>query len=213
MKYGELPQELGLFEVECKEMMFYQYLPIKMACSEVKSLIYEPRLACFDEIIHASCVDYINEFGIEDYANSYVYLTAKYLYQAPNTSFNRMGWHADGFMTDDINYIWCDKFPTIFNNSEFNLTLDDTLSMKEMEEQAKITNDICYKENELLRLNQYNIHRVDPNTQAGMRAFVKVSFSKDKYDLIGNSHNYLIDYDWKMKSRKDERNIPQSEIK
>ena len=29
MRYGELPKPLGIFEVECNEMMFYQYLPIK----------------------------------------------------------------------------------------------------------------------------------------------------------------------------------------
>jgi hypothetical protein len=45
-----------------------------------------------------------------------------------------------------------------------------------------------------------------------MRAFLKVSISKDKYDLIGNSHNYLLDYDWQMKERKQERNIPQSVV-
>lgn len=30
MKYGQLPKSLGIFEVECKEMMFYQYMPIKL---------------------------------------------------------------------------------------------------------------------------------------------------------------------------------------
>lgn len=46
-----------------------------------------------------------------------------------------------------------------------------------------------------------------------MRAFLKVSFSKDKYDLLGNSHNYLMDYNWEMKARKEDRNIPQSSKK
>lgn len=45
----------------------------------------------------------------------------------PNCSFNRMGYHSDGFLTDDINYIWCDNNPTIFNISAFNLTLDENL--------------------------------------------------------------------------------------
>lgn len=30
MKYCELPKNLGVHEVLCSEMMFYQYLPIKM---------------------------------------------------------------------------------------------------------------------------------------------------------------------------------------
>lgn len=210
MKYGELPKELGIFEIECKEMMFYQYLPIKMP-NETKC-IYEQRLKCFDNLVNAICCDYIAEFGLDNYVNSYVYLTAKYLYQMPKCSFNRMGWHSDGFLTDDINYIWCDKYPTIFNKTDFNLPLDDLLSMEEMEKQAMPINDVIYKENQLLRLNQFNIHRVAQVEKSGMRSFLKISFSKDRYDLIGNSHNYLLDYNWQMKERKQERNIPQSII-
>jgi hypothetical protein len=208
MRYGELPKPLGIFEVECNEMMFYQYLPIKMI--EQTQPIYEERLRCFDKLIGAICCDYIGEFGLDNYVNSYVYLTAKHLYQMPNCSFNRTGWHSDGFLTDDINYIWCDKYPTIFNRTEFHLPLDDLLSIEVMEKQAIPFNNYSYRENQLLRLNQYNIHKVAPVTEVGMRTFLKLSFSKDKYDLIGNSHNYLIDYNWEMKNRKEHRNIPQS---
>jgi len=210
MRYGELPKELGIFEVDCKEMMFYQYLPIKMP-NETQP-IYEQRLNCFDKLIGAICCDFIGEFGLDNYVESYVYLTAKYLYQMPNCSFNRMGWHSDGFLTDDINYIWCDKYPTIFNKTDFDLPLNDLLSMEEMEKQAKPFNDVTYKENQLLRLNQFNIHKVAPIEKGGMRTFLKVSISKDKYDLIGNSHNYLLDYNWQMKQRNEVRNIPQSVV-
>jgi len=210
MKYGELPKELGTFEVDAKEMMFYQYLPIKMP-NETQP-IYEQRLKCFDALVGAICCDYIGEFGHDNYVNSYVYLTAKHLYVKPNCPFNRVGWHSDGFLTDDINYVWCDKHPTIFNKTDFDLPLDDLLSMEEMGKQAMPFNDVTYKENQLLRLNQFNIHKVAPIKAGGMRAFLKVSFSKDKYDLIGNSHNYLLNYDWEMKQRKEARNIPQSVV-
>jgi hypothetical protein len=208
MRYGELPKPLGIFEVECNEMMFYQYLPIKLR--EQAQPVYENRLKCFDKLVGAICCDYIGEFGLDNYVNSYVYLTAKHLYQMPNCSFNRTGWHSDGFLTDDINYIWCDKYPTIFNRTEFHLPLDDLLSIEVMEKQAIPFNNYSYRENQLLRLDQYNIHKVAPVTEVGMRTFLKLSFSKDKYDLIGNSHNYLIDYNWEMKNRKEHRNIPQS---
>jgi hypothetical protein len=61
MKYGQLPKELGIFEVKPKEMMFYQYLPIKMI-GETKP-IYEKRLSCFDELIGSICCDFIGDFG------------------------------------------------------------------------------------------------------------------------------------------------------
>lgn len=208
MKYGDLPKSLGIFEVKCQEMMFYQYLPIKLA--NEYGMFYESRLDCFEDLINAVYLDFLNEFGMDEFINSYVYITAKHLYQMPNTSFNRMGWHSDGFLTDDINYIWCDKYPTIFNKSEFNLTLDDVISMKEMEEQAIPSNDVTYSENELLRLDQFNIHKVAPVLKGGMRTFVKISFSKDKYDLVGNAHNHHLNYNWEMKERKEDRNIPQS---
>ncbi len=210
MPYGELPLELGVFKIKCDEMLFYQYIPIKLA--DKFPCIYEQRLICFSELIDTICADFISDFGIKKYLDSYVYLTAKHLYQTPNNSFNRKGYHSDGFLTNDINYIWYDTNPTIFNTSNFNLNLDDKLSLMEMAEQANVENDISFNENTLLRLDQFNIHRVADTDKGGMRTFIKVSFSKDKYDLIGNSHNYHLDYNWKMVERKVERNIPQSEL-
>lgn len=210
MIYGDLPVTLGTHKVIIPEMMFYQYLPIKFPT--VVKPIYEERLKCFDDLIGNICCDFVGEFGLDRYVDSYVYLTAKHMYQMNNCSFNRMGYHSDGFLTDDINYIWYNKNPTIFNNSYFNLTLDDSISMDEMNKQALKEYELTYPENSLLRLNQYNIHKVNDFQQPGMRGFVKVSFSKDKYDLLGNTHNYLIDYNWDMKERKAERNIPQSKI-
>lgn len=207
--YGELPKQIGTCTIECKEMMFYQYLPIKLSGDHMP--IYEDRLKCFSDMIGTIGCDFIGAFGLDRYVNSYVYLTAKHMYQTPACTYNRPGWHSDGFMTDDINYIWYDKDPTIFNCTEFKLSQDDTLSLKEMNEQWEIEHNKAYPNNTILRLDQYNIHRVG-GSYFGMRTFVKVSFSKDKYDLIGNSHNYLLDYNWEMKPRKEQRNIPQSKI-
>lgn len=208
MTYGQLPKDLGVHRVDCPEMMFYQYLPIKMI-GETQP-VYEPRLKCFDSLVGAICCDFIGVFGLDTYVGSYVYLTAKFMYQPPLNSFNRMGWHSDGFMTDDINYVWCDVNPTLFANGDFDLTMDDEVSLKQMERQVRFSDLVRYPENTLLRLDQFNIHRVADCEEGKMRAFLKISFSKDKYDLIGNSHNYQMQYDWPMKQRKSERNIPQS---
>ena len=212
MKYGELPILVETIELnQCREMMFYQYLPIKLAGSVHYS--YERRLDYFIQIINVSVSDFIKQFGFDEYCKSYVYVTAKNGWVSPIQSFNRPGYHSDGFMTNDINYIWCDKFPTVFNTSLFDLTQDDSISLSEMESQALKHNEFQYKEFDLLRLNQFNIHKVCEISHGDFRTFLKVSFSKDKYDLIGNSHNYEIDYSWNMKPRNFERNIPQTEIK
>ena len=207
MKYGDLPKHLGMFNVDGTEMMFYQYLPIKLPGTIEP--IYEQRLSCFNSLIGVICCDFIGQFGLDRYKEFYLYLTAKRLFQAPGCSFNRTGYHSDGFMTSDINYIWSDKNPTVFNKTEFNLTQDDFVSMGEMAEQALISNEVTYPEGSLLRLNQFNIHKVAQVTNSHLRTFLKVSFSEDKYDLSGNSRNYMIDYSWTMRARQLERNIPQ----
>lgn len=192
-------------------MMFYQYMPIKMVGAH--DVAVEPRLQCFSKLIGAVCCDFIGTYGLDRYVESYAYITAKQMFQAPGKPFNRPGYHSDGYMSDDINYIWSDKSPTIFNVSEFSLSKDDAKSMVEMEEQASPENEVTYSNNSLLRLDQYVIHKLNDNAEQGMRTFLKVSFSKDKYDLIGNAHNYLLDYDWEMKPRSESRNIPQSNFK
>jgi hypothetical protein len=210
MKYGDLPLNLGQFDVQCEEMMFVQYMPIKLIGAALTT--YDDRFLVFKGIIDEVCEDFINAFGYEEWCKSYIYLTAKHMYQVPNASFNRHGYHSDGFMTNDINYIWSNKFPTVFNTTQFNLTLDDKISIGEMEEQAKKENEITYADKSLVRLNQYNIHKVGDNSIGGLRTFIKLSFSKDKYDLIGNAHNHLLGYHWDMKARSVERNIPQTQI-
>lgn len=207
MQYTQLPRDLGKFSVVCDEMMFYQYLPIKL--KGIREPTIESRLLCFCEIIEFVCAEFIKEYGLKAYKENYIYLTAKKMYQTRGTSFNRKGFHSDGFMTDDINYVWSDKNPTVFNNSNFKLTLDDNVSMLEMESQADKRNDFFYPNETLLRLNQYNIHKVFDGDFEGFRTFLKLSFSKDKYDLKGNSKNYSLDYDWEMRDREIKRNIPQ----
>jgi len=206
MKYGELPISLGIHKVECSEMLFYQYLPIKLQ-GQAEPII-EERLKCFSSLIGTICCDFISKDGLNKYVNSYVYLTAKRLYAKPGCPINRPGYHSDGFMTDDINYIWCDCFPTIFNTSPYSLTMHHEYSLEQMERQSQIGNEVKYQPFELLRLNQYNIHKVADVDRLVVRTFVKVSFSNEKYNLAGNSHNYLLNYEWEMKQRNEERNHP-----
>jgi hypothetical protein len=207
MNYGELPKDLGIVELSPKEMMFYQYLPVKLIGQS--ALTVEPRLLVYNSLLGRTCCDFIGEFGLDKYINSYVYLTAKRLFVSPGANMNREGWHSDGFMTDDINYIWSDCLGTIFSASHFNLSQDDIRSMSEMEEQAKPEYNVVYPDKSLLRLNQYNIHKCAEIPYPILRTFVKISLSTDKYDLEGNSHNYSLAYDWEMRKRKQERNIPQ----
>lgn len=205
--YGALPKYIGHHEVDCREFMFYQYLPVKLAGAT--ALAVEPRLKCFENILGVVCCDYVGFRGLDAFVAAHVYVTAKCMVTAPGAPMNRPGWHSDGFMTGDINYIWSDCLPTIFNYSRFELTQDDNVSLREMEAQAIPGNNVTHDPGALLRLDQFCVHRVSEAHMPTVRTFLKLSFSPDRYDLIGNTHNYLIDYDWPMRERGIARNIPQ----
>lgn len=193
-----LPESLGQFQLDCPEMMFVQYLPIKMAGSYARRLP-ENLFWMYNLLRHIP----------EPSKDFYMYVTAKHLYQHVDSPYNRQGWHIDGFGTDDINYIWSDSCPTEFCVQEFTLSDCHHNSMLEMEQQADAFNIVTHPNNSLVKIDNTNVHRVASVKEAGMRTFVKVSVSKEKYNLKGNAHNYLFNYDWDMVGRSVDRNCPQ----
>ena len=198
--YGKEPLVIDNIHLEPTEMCFVQYLPIGMASKEkLGSEVRIPK--------NLQWTWPLVEQIVESFGDDYIYLTVKHLYVTPSNMGNRPGWHSDGFGTDDTNYIWCDKYPTEFCIQDFNITEDCETSLKEMEDQASVLNLNTYGENTLLRLDKYNIHRT-PTLGKGYRTFVKISISKNRYNLKGNAHNYLFDYDWDMAVRSDIRNHP-----
>lgn len=205
MKYGILPVDLGIFDIKCEEMMFYQYLPIKLKGKQFDEI--EPRLKCFEPLINAV----YNNITFSQWCDSYIYLTAKHIFVNDDHCGNRPGWHTDGFMSDDINYIWCDSEPTVFSDCGLtDLTQEHEKSLLEMEAFVNYSCEVTYPVKSLLKLDQFVIHRSPENCKSGYRTFVKISVSNEKYNLIGNSHNHLLDYNWDMQPRKAERNHPIS---
>jgi hypothetical protein len=203
LPYGKLPKVISTVEVVPVETFHYINMPIKLPGQSAPR--FEKRLDCFKILIGKVCCDYISK-GLDNYINSYVYITAKNLYQKKGMGFNREGWHSDSFMSDDTNYLWSNCQATEFANQQFYLNLDDKISLQQMEEQfnGKI---VTYPNNSILRLDEFSIHRVGPIVE-GIRCFVKITFSKKKFNLAGNSHNYELDYKWEMHKRQEYRNIP-----
>ena len=194
--YGSAPTLVANFKINCEEMLFFMYLPIKMPYTSYRT---PERLKVFQPLIDQVDVD----------ANDYVYLTAKRLYVTPDNMGNRHGWHCDGFGTPDRNYIWTDIHSTEFCVQPFFLNSNCCESMEQMERQAREENIMTFKDGDLLKLTEDQVHRVPVLDYSGMRTFVKISVSKDKYNLVGNSHNYLFNYSWLMTERIEERNHPQ----
>jgi hypothetical protein len=205
--YGTPPVDLGLVDLSPKEMMFWMYCPIKLPGDLQPT--YPDNLHQFDEIVFHAYMDCDHDF----WRDSYVYLTAKTLWVSKDNPGNRPGWHSDGFMTEDLNYIWSDC-----NGTEFwqpaeliEFTQDHHASLAEMEV-ASSGPIVTYPDKHLLRLDEAVIHRVSANLTPGMRTFVKVSVSESRYDLEGNSVNHAFPA-WDYVPRGAERNHTTSESK
>lgn len=197
--HSSLPACIGQFEIDCPEFVYHMYMPIKMA--DGFDVRIPKHLACFwplvQQVIFCSA-----------YANKYIYLTVKKMYIASGQSANRPGWHLDGYGTDDFNFIWSDTLSTEFVTGEFSLSADHETSLGQMQQQAEGRAIHTFPDSSLLWLDPTNVHRVAACKADCLRTFVKISASSARYNLAGNAHNYLFDYDWPMAERKASRNHP-----
>lgn len=205
MIYHGTPKVVGNFPItDDLEMMCYLYLPIKLPGQKEWRNNLEPRLMPFKPLIEA-CEAFEGR-SLEDF---YLFLTAKHLFVTPGNVGNRPGWHTDGFGGDDINYVWTDKFPTLFSKSEFTgISTDHSVSTKQFDDQALPEDDYSFPVNTLVRLDPFVVHGIPKNITPGMRTFFKLSISKNPYNLKGNSKNPLLPTSWKMYSREEVRNDP-----
>jgi hypothetical protein len=207
--YGELPQDLGPVELDHHEMMFWMYCPIKVPGTD--QTVIPPNLthlAPAIRMVQADCADI--------WRDQHVYVTAKTMWTTGENPGNRPGWHSDGFLTDDLNYIWYDSNPTVFFHSGnlYDFTADHTLSLEEMHQLCEYHPSWphYYDCGHLLKLDQTVLHKVDTDVKPRMRTFVKISVSRHIYALQGNSINHLLGTDWQYQTRKQERNCPIGEM-
>lgn len=215
-RYGEMPTVVGNFDVEVNEMMAYLYLPVNIPRASLahQQQYYVPkRLHILSDVFHAVYDDFIELMGLHNlsqlFDGYYIYFTVKHLFVTADNPGNRPGFHCDGFLSDDINYVWCDTTPTVFCIQNYhNVIQSHHESLDVFEEQSNPDNEIIFPENTLLRLTPYVVHRTPDITEPHMRTFMKVSISKERYNLKGNSHNYGLDYDWTMYDRSKVRNHP-----
>lgn len=213
MLYGNAPTDLGLVgeNINCDEMMFYLYMPIKKAGNFIGAT--DERVSKYHPLVQRVFDDmYIRTGNEQEWIDSYVYITAKTLYVSLGCMGQRLGWHSDGFMTDDINYIWYTDVPTKFwvPESKVLLVQNHAVSLEQMEFFHKDNNDILtFPNRHLLRMDQSVIHKTDDTSSfEGVRTFVKISVSKHIYALRGNSVNPHIDLSVEYKQRSVERNCP-----
>lgn len=203
MIYGLPPVDLGMINLSPKEMLFWLYCPIKPPLGKV---VIPPNLMQFRPL-----VDVVWRDDDCEWDESYVYITAKTLWVTHENPGNRRGWHSDGFMTDDQNYIWSDTKGTLFwePSAPTQFVQDHVKSLDEMETAAERGPFKVYPDKHILRLDQSVIHRVADFEAPGMRTFVKISVSRNEYRLAGNSINHGLDLNWSYAERETVRNTPE----
>lgn len=201
MIYGKLPIYLGQHDFSLREVMYYLYLPVKMGSSRV--LLPQNVEGCRQLIQHAI------EWTAGQYGYyHYIYLSARKGWATPDNPLNRPGWHADGFGTDDLNFVWWEGPSTRFAIQRFTDISDShTASLVQFNAQLHTDSIVTYPEHGLYALDPSVVHATPVIPAAGcMRQYIKISMSDHRYNLENNSHNYLFDYDWPLTSRETARN-------
>ncbi len=212
---GNAPRVIAHVDLKCTEMMAWLYCPIKLP-GQVREK-YPANLRQFAPLVEYVFCEVFDTYGSRRWTDSYVYLTAKHLWVSPENPGNREGWHADGYGTDDLNYIWADRNPTLFwvPPKLQGYVEDHKHSMQQMAEDASWYPEYIrtYPDSTLLHLDETVIHSVAPCETAGWRTFVKVSLSDHRYLLEGNSVNHELAPGWEYVSRAVERNCPLAPLK
>lgn len=132
------------------------------------------------------------------YDNDYrynCYLSIKHEYVNPLSIGNRPGWHIDGFKSDQFNFIWFDSIPTEVCTGSFHLTNDHNISLEEMMVQSSGNDKFKHTlpVNTLYEMNKECVHAPSYNTYNPiLRTFIKITFSKEQFNCIGNAWNYKL---------------------
>ena len=207
---GAPPRVIGHIELSPVEMMAWLYCPIKLV-GRMQAHV-PANLRQFWPIITAVRDD----IDANRWRRSYVYITAKTLWVTPEAPGNRPGWHADGYGSTDLNYVWSDCNPTLFWEPscpmEYPEDHKDSMVLMTIDAESMPQYVRTYHDKTLLCMDETVIHNVAPCPKPGFRTFVKVSVSDHRYLLAGNSINHELAPDWRYEPRGIERNDPIAPI-
>lgn len=201
-----LPVDLGLHLIHSDEVMYYLYLPVSEPGTAL-SKIPDKRLEFIKPLLNT-----IRDQDPRRYWESYVYATVKKMYVGGGVTANRPGWHMDGYLSDDLNYIWYDSVPTLFTSYvPLPLPADHHKSLKylEMNDHVLMANKVVLPHRHLLKLDDRVIHKVQTDVpEQLMRTFVKITVSRNRFNLKDNSKNPLLPDDGPFFERALVRNDP-----
>lgn len=147
-----------------------------------------------------------------DFDEYYMYFTVDQHEVKKGSTHRRPGVHIDGVqgarykvkLPPEHLYSASDGLGTVFYDQTFDLTTLDPAKQHvhaELERQASEANARATPDFDIAFWDSYSVHRADIATKDLMRTFVRVEFSKKKYDSEGDTVNPALDYRWERVSR------------
>jgi len=203
------PESLGVFEMSMDELCFYQYFKCKN--KGTSRVVLEKRMRPCVAMINECLKDFDDRNPKDSAFGKNVYVTLKHLYQFDRTQYNRRGYHCDGFGTNDMNYIWSNTQPTIFNRYQITMTDCHDQSLVDMRKNLPAEKEYSFHNKSLIMLRPNVPHRVNECGTEGVRTFFKLSITDHEYDLYGNSinHKLITAKNYPKRLRNKWRNPPE----
>jgi fructose-1,6-bisphosphatase/inositol monophosphatase family enzyme len=153
----------------------------------------------------------INEDFLSNEDGYHAYITIDQKVVEPHRTQRRQGFHGDAFMTPENadlgrptltenTYLVCDRLPTEFKPGPFdisNVYPDIPACLAHFDELSAAQRTVTLPPYAVVRITPYDVHSpaVNHSDQALRRTFVKITFSRERFNRIGNAANPLHDYD------------------
>lgn len=133
-------------------------------------------------------------FKHEDFDDKYIYFSLKKGHVTPYTMSMRAGFHVDGFLSTDRNWVISDSLPTTVALGQFNVEPDHGTSLEQFKSQSRFKQCTQLKPHTLYELDKECVHASTTNlTDATIvRTFLKIVVADELFNGIGNAWNYKL---------------------
>ncbi|MBK9041014.1 MAG: hypothetical protein IPL83_18005 [Bdellovibrionales bacterium] len=149
---------------------------------------------------------------------AFAYITLDQGMVDPGATQRKGGAHVDGFQgarihpKNELNYSYVvsNHTPTAFYDQPFHLEhLEERVHdhFLEMDLQKTDAARFLTEEYKIYLMNAYTVHEATQAQSPGFRTFLRISFDVKEFDRLGNTHNPLFDYNWKMAPRETQSGL------
>lgn len=213
-KFSEMRRPINVKELSFKEIFSKAAspsvtdMPIKFPGTGYR---IPHELRQYKEALQA-CIDFEHASNPKACENYYAYLTIDQRFVKKGEAQRGLGLHSDSVQGPRIQpkveiehtYLCVDRDPTIFCVQPFDMERYDTQKHwlnAIFEQQAQEQNYTSHTPYTVNLFDAYSVHSAVPATESAPRTLFRLIYSVRQFDRLGNTHNSLFDYNWKMQPR------------